>query len=251
MNLDTMSRAELEELARLMEEDKRRRAQSGVDRYYPETGPLRRDLYKKHMEFFRAGATFRERLAMCANRVGKTEGMGGYETALHLTGLYPDWWEGRRFDEPIKAWAAGKLQETTRDIVQTKLFGELIKVGTSNSVDGTGLIPGRLIEYESLRFRQNSGGLLDSARIKHVSGGYSTINIKAFQQGRASFEGKEIDVVWLDEEPPLEIYGECLIRTATTNGIVMMTFTPLDGMTETVLQFLPGGKIDNAESYGH
>ena len=31
-----------------------------------------------------------ERAMMAANRVGKTWGAGGYETALHLTGRYPD-----------------------------------------------------------------------------------------------------------------------------------------------------------------
>jgi phage terminase large subunit-like protein len=47
-------------------------------------------------------------------------------------------------------------------------------------------------------------------------------------------------VIWLDEEPDISIYGECVIRTATTSGIVMLTFTPLEGMSETVLQFMPG-----------
>jgi hypothetical protein len=63
-----------------------RLAHNAIDRYYPEKGPLRRELYGKHMEFFWAGSIYRERCAICANRVGKTEGMGGYETALHLTG---------------------------------------------------------------------------------------------------------------------------------------------------------------------
>ncbi len=40
-------------------------------------------------------------------------------------------------------------------------------------------------------------------------------------------------------EPPLDVYGECVIRTATTNGIVMLTFTPLEGMSEVVMSFLP------------
>jgi hypothetical protein len=38
------------------------------------------------MEFFEAGAKYRERCMMAANRVGKTLGAGGYETAAHLTG---------------------------------------------------------------------------------------------------------------------------------------------------------------------
>jgi hypothetical protein len=53
---------------------------------------------------------------MAANRVGKTEGAGGYEMTCHLTGRYPDWWEGRRFSGPVRAWAAGKTNETTRDV---------------------------------------------------------------------------------------------------------------------------------------
>ncbi len=46
-------------------------------------------------------------------------------------------------------------------------------------------------------------------------------------------------VIWLDEEPPADVYGECLIRTMTTNGIIMLTFTPLSGMSAVVLQFMP------------
>jgi hypothetical protein len=37
-------------------------------------------------------------------------GIGGFETTLHLTGDYPEWWEGRRFDHPIEAWVAGETR---------------------------------------------------------------------------------------------------------------------------------------------
>jgi phage terminase large subunit-like protein len=30
-----------------------------------------------------------------------------------------------------------------------------------------------------------------------------------------------------------------VIRTATTDGVVLHTFTPLEGLTETVMQFMP------------
>ena len=55
------------------------RAQHKIDSFYPETGPLRRDLYVPHMECFEAGAKFAERCFMAANRVGKSEGVGAYE----------------------------------------------------------------------------------------------------------------------------------------------------------------------------
>ena len=46
---------------------------------------------------------------------------------------------------------------------------------------------------------------------------------------------------------PDDIYIECLLRTAQTadfeGGMLMLTFTPLQGLTPLVLQFLPGGQL--------
>jgi len=61
---------------------------------------------------------------MAANRVGKTV-VGAYEMTCHLTGVYPHWWEGRRFDHAVDTWACGDTSETTRDIVQKELMGPL------------------------------------------------------------------------------------------------------------------------------
>lgn len=208
--------------------------------YYPDEGPLRRELYAKHLKFFRGGVEHRERLFMAANRVGKTEGVGGYETTVHLTGEYPEWWEGRRFDRPVEWWAAGKTNETTRDIVQAKLFGKVEGSGPTKRFAGNGLIPGDNIG--DVGWRGGFPDLADTVQIKHKAG-WSTLGIKSYQQGRGSFEGTEKDGIWLDEEPPLDIYTECLVRTMTTNGLIMITFTPLEGMSETVLSFLEGGKL--------
>ena len=206
--------------------------------YYPEAGPLRRELYPRHMEFFRHGANERERLFMAANRVGKTEGAGGYEMALHLTGDYPDWWEGRRFDEPVKAWAAGDTSQTVRDIVQFKLLGPINDLGT-------GLIPGDSI-IDTKRRAGNVPDLIETVRVKHKSGGVSILTFKSYDQGREAFQGTEQNVVWLDEEPPSDVYSECLLRTMPTatftGGIVMLTFTPLRGLSDVVLSFLPDGR---------
>lgn len=58
-----------------------------------------------------------QRLLMAGNRIGKSF-CGATELAFHLTGKYPDWWEGKKFDRPIRAWAGGSSNETTRDICQ-------------------------------------------------------------------------------------------------------------------------------------
>lgn len=244
LNLESLTSYEKRELLRLLEETERRRSRRKIFSMYPDTGALRRELYPKHLDFFRAGAEHRERLMLAANRVGKTEGVGGYEMTMHLTGLYPEWWDGRRFDAPINAWMAGKTNETTRDIVQAKMFGKIAFDGSRKRVSGTGLVPGDLIG--DISWKQGVQDLIDTVKVKHVTGGWSLLGVKSYQQGRGSFEGTEQHVIWLDEEPPLDIYSECLIRTMTVDGIVILTFTPLEGMSDVVLAFLPNG-LEKAE----
>jgi len=171
---------------------------------------------------------------LAANRVGKTEGVGGYELTLHLTGLYPEWWDGYRFDRPIRAWAAGDTSQTVRDIIQRKLLG-------APGQYGTGLIPG-----DNLYKATSRAGLSDAVQdvyIHHKNGDLSYLTLKSYDQRRESFQGTEQDVIWLDEEPPLDVYTECLMRTMTTGGLMINTFTPLSGLSDVVLSYLPGGKL--------
>ncbi|MBF0136141.1 MAG: hypothetical protein HQL65_07865 [Magnetococcales bacterium] len=219
----------------ILKEKERRRRTRRLESFYPDSGPLARDKYPKHMAFFSGGKTNRERLMLAANRIGKTEGVGGYEVTLHLTGLYPEWWPGRRFTGPIRAWAAGDTTQTVRDIIQMKLLGPPSDVGT-------GLIPATCIAD----IKNRSGSVPDAVEtitVHHRQGGESRLVLKSYDQKRKSFQGTEQDVVWLDEEPPLSIYAECLIRTMTTNGLMICTFTPLSGMSEVVRHFLPHGRL--------
>lgn len=207
---------------------------------FPDRGPLRRELYVKHMEFFRVGAHYRERCFMAGNRVGKTVA-GTYETRCHLTGDYPHWWQGRVFKTPIRAWAAGKTNETTRDIIQLELLGNITFEGQRKLVDGTGIIEKHYLGQEpgQMSWKAGVADLVDTIKVRHKTGGWSELGLKSYQQGRGSFEGTARHVIWFDEEPPLDVYNEALIRTATTNGIIMLTFTPLEGMSDVVQSFLP------------
>lgn len=243
MNLP-QSREDQELLALLLSEQIRRQQQKRFYRMFPDEDGLdldgnpvfAREKYVKHLEFFRAGATYRERLAMFGNRVGKTVA-GAFETTCHLTGLYPEWWEGRRFATPVRWWAAGKTNETTRDIVQKELLGDIAASGSRKVVSGTGMVPGATIG--GITWKQGVSDLVDTVKVMHVSGRYSILGFKSYQQGRGSFEGTAQHGAWLDEEPPIDIYGEVLIRTATTDGIVLTTFTPIEGYSETVKLFVP------------
>lgn len=252
-DLSRLSRAQKVEVLNILQEKQKRQARRSFYAMFPDemsvwTGPKTsifrpgevihpRDGYQKHKEFFAAGAKYRERCFMAGNRVGKTV-TGGFEDACHLTGEYPHWWEGRRFDRPTSGWAAGKTNETTRDIIQAKLLGPVTWNGSSKGVAGTGIIPGELIG--DITWKQGVADLVDTVQVKHKpTGQWSVLGLKSYQQGRGAFEGTEKDFIHLDEEPPADIYGECLIRTATTGGIVLITFTPLEGLSEVVLSFLP------------
>lgn len=208
---------------------------------FPEHGELNRYKYKKHLQFFTGGTEYRSRLFMAGNRVGKTV-TGAYEGTLHATGLYPDWWTEengcKRFNTKTDGWVAGKTNETTRDIIQKELFGNVVYIKGKKTVDCTGLLPKHLVDRKSIRWKQGVADLIDFVRVKHVSGEWSSIGLKSYQQGRGAFEGTERHWIWLDEEPEQWIYTECVTRTATTQGIVMVTFTPLEGTTEMVDDFI-------------
>lgn len=218
------------ELLALLEEKERRVAGRRLHTYYPDEGPLRRELYAKHLQFFAAGLEHRERAAIAANRVGKSEGIGAYEVTLHLTGLYPDWWPGYRFDRPTNWLCGGDTSTTTRDVPCRKLFGPV-------EDRGTGMIPRETIVGTTTA--TGVPGLIDIGTVRHVSGGNSVCQFRSYDQGRAKWQGTERDGIWLDEEPPQDIYVEAVIRTMTTRGMLIATFTPLSGLTDVALSFLP------------
>ena len=184
--------------------------------------------YPKQIAFHEAGAPYRERLFMCGNQLGKTLA-GGFEAAMHATGIYPDWWQGRRFDRPTVGWACGVTGETVRDTVQRILVGR-------SGAHGSGAIPkDMIVELVSAR---GTADLVDTIRVRHISGGISTIGLKTYASGREKFQGETLDWAWLDEECSADIYTECLTRTNVGNGPVWMTLTPLLGVSEVVRRFL-------------
>jgi phage terminase large subunit-like protein len=85
---------------------------------------------------------------------------------------------------------------------------------------------------------------LDSVTVRHKFGGVSTITFKQYAQERTSWEGYEADWVWFDEEPPADLYAEGVTRTHSTDGLVFITFTPLQGMSEVVRKFYPKPKVE-------
>lgn len=140
------------------------------------------------------------------------------------------------YDRPVKLWATGNSNETTRDNPQRLLMGE-------PGSWGTGWIPKNCIYGEPKRAR-GIADYIDTVLVKHVSGGNSILRFKAYEQGRDKWQGPTIDGVWFDEEPPADIYSEGLTRTQVGDGMAILTCTPLQGMTEVVEHFYPRPDTD-------
>lgn len=154
------------------------------------------------------------------------------EVAIHATGLYPDWWEGHRFTKKTDIMVGSKTNEAGRDICQKELFGD---PDTPDSF-GTGTVPKHLIGESSRK--PGVPNAFSSVLVKHISGGWSKISFRAYEQGPEKHMGIRIDFGWEDEEPPHDIHSQYVRATLSTGGKLILTFTPENGITQVVHHFM-------------
>ncbi len=226
--LNSEERAELYALLALRE---RRVRENTLTAYRP---------YAKQRAFHASGAAFRERLFMAGNQLGKTLG-GANEVAMHQTGRYPAWWQGCRMWGANRWLAGSESAELTRKGVQRLLFGP----PEIESEWGTGAIPKKLIK--DINRRPGVADAIASAVVMHEpTGEMSTIQLQSYDQGRTKWQADTLDGVWFDEEPPLDLYSEGVTRTNVTQGPIIVTFTPLLGMSDVVKRFLVDKQVGSS-----
>ena len=229
VDFSKLSPEEQRELVELWSRAELARRRNWLSRYVP---------YPKQKEFHTAGSTHRERLFMASNQSGKTYS-GAAEVAMHATGRYPDWWTGYRFNRPTVGICGSESFDLNKKGVQRLLLGR------SDQRDdwGTGAIPHEcIVKYTLVQGVQDA---VATITVRHVSGENSVIQLASYEQGRAKWQADTVDYVWMDEEPPLDIYMEALTRTNVTGGPMFITFTPLLGASAVVRLFIP---IDGASS---
>lgn len=193
----------------------------------------------KQYEFHAAEKEARQILLMAGNQTGKTYS-AAMAVAYHLTGRYPDWWPGRRFNKPTQWWAFGVTGEQTRDNAQRLLLG-------TGRDWGTGTIPADALIGLPIFARGSVADLVDYVSVKNVSGGTSILWFKFASKEREKVQGPTLDGVWGDEEMPIDFYLESLTRLNLRRGLFLMTFTPLKGMTTLVKKFLQPDEDDGGQ----
>lgn len=78
---------------------------------------------------------------------------------------------------------------------------------------------------------------------KFVLDNESDCLFKAYEQDRTGIEGGNLDIIWPDELVPADWVETMELRIAEKNGWMLITFTPVEGYTETVRLFQEGAEV--------
>jgi len=186
--------------------------------------------FEHQLTFFATGDSERRGI-LAANRIGKTVSTC-FETACHLTGQYPEWWNGYRFNKPITCMVAGEGWSQVALVLQNELLGSQDVKITDNL--GSGAIPRDCIIQDTMR---NDGANCIGVEIKHVSGANSYLLFANYTQEVRQLQGFKLNLAVFDEQPPDDFFSEIVTRTATTQGKVLCSFTPLKGLNGLVSKF--------------
>src|SRR5499427_4493145 len=156
--------------------------------------------YPTQVAFFAAGSSgVHQRLIYGGNQTGKTICCAA-EVVWHVTGDYPDWWNGLRFNHAIDCWVIGESTVLVRDTLQRHLCG--------GEDFGTGLMP---LESFCRKPILVSGGLgaVDTFFVTHRTDGKvdgtSRITFKSFEQRRERLQSASIHLIWIDEKPDEQV----------------------------------------------
>ena len=188
--------------------------------------------FDHQIRFFKTGSSDRRGI-LAANRIGKTVSTC-YEVAMHLTGQYPDWWpeSARRFTKPVTVMVAGEGWDQVARVLQNELLGtQDVKIADAL---GTGAIPRAAIVTETMR---NDGANCIGVEVRHVSGTNSYLLFANYTQEVRQMQGFKLNLAVFDEQPPDDFFSEIVTRTATTQGQVLCSFTPLKGLNGLVSKF--------------
>jgi phage terminase large subunit-like protein len=180
--------------------------------------------------FFDTGHSDRRGI-LAANRIGKTVSTC-YETAMHLTGRYPDNWTGHRFDSAITAMVAGEGWTQVAMVLQNELLGTQDVKMADNL--GTGAIPRDCLVLETMR---SDGANCMGVEVRHRTGGRSYLVFANYTQEVRQMQGFKLNLAVFDEQPPDDFFSEIVTRTATTQGKILCSFTPLKGLNGLVSKF--------------
>lgn len=154
----------------------------------------------------------KSKAASCGNCTGKTM-MQTAEEFYHLTGLYPEWWDGVRYDGPVSTVMVDPTMLRSRDCTQAYIKEAIERIGD--------------IEFEKVP-KPGVPEAMSELRIKHVSGGMSKVVFLSAEMSSEKFAGFSVDRVAINEDVRDSILVECSMMRGASDGVLSAIYTPLD-----------------------
>ena len=161
------------------------------------------------------------------NRAGKTQ--FGAQLAVAIAAGRDEWF--------VQEWL--RINNLPKDLIQRKpqtvwyaalSYGDALEYGRP-----------KLEQYAPSGTKYTRWRAQDRASMRLPNGG--RIVSLSVEAGREKFQGASVKFVWLDEEPSVEVFEECMLRVVDTKGKILITATPLKG-----LSFLYDFFVDNPPS---
>jgi phage terminase large subunit-like protein len=206
----------------LINELDRRRREEKLRYFYAPDKPV----HVKQLQWHKCRK--RNKWALGGNRTGKTVG-GALQAVIYSLGenarKYIESWPDEckeayeslitRFSGHVEGWVVSLSNEVQRDVAQKEILKWLPKC-----------------EIAEIKAREGKKDDPENAILDFIvlTNG-NIIGFKSCDQGRAKFQGTSKHWIWFDEEPPKEIYDECMMRTLDVKGDIFGTMTPLMGLT--------------------
>lgn len=192
---DVFGREQLSRMITFLQEASRRIRDNGWKYHIPQ--PYQEEFHRSYK---------RHRCVFGGNRSGKTIG-GVWEASCFAMGEHP-YKKDLFIPRNAKIMVAGQSMKTVRETINPYLFSFLPKRSIADI---------RYLRNEVIDFIEMEGG--------------RRIIFGSYDQGRKRFQGFSCYAYHMDEEPPEDIYQECMMRLLDTKGFLWMTLTPLTGLT--------------------
>ena len=149
------------------------------------------------------------------NRAGKTELSAMYTVAVAAGS--DRWW--------VRQWL--KNNDLPLDLIQPEpstVIASALSYG-----DALGYVRPKLSKFLPVGTKLASWRAQNKSKA-YLPGGGEIISMSA-DSGRKKYQGIAAKLCWLDEEHPLDIFEECLLRIIDTKGQILLSMTPLLGLT--------------------
>ncbi len=149
------------------------------------------------------------------NRSGKTYGAAQYCVAMAAGAKC--WW--------VREWI--KNNNLPEDLIPYQ--SNKVVVSALSYADALAYVRPALEQFLPAGSRFKKWKAQDRASVHLPDGG--SITSYSADSGPAKYQGISAKLIWLDEEGPESVFSECLMRIVDTKGKIIMTMTPLKGLT--------------------